>query len=202
MSYTVYKHTGPTGKVYVGITSQKPESRWGREGSGYKHSPHFKAAIKRHGWDAFVHEIIAEGLTKKEAEALEVRLIAQYDSTNRKKGYNAELGGSAPGRASAETRRKISEANRGERHHYYGKHLSEEHRQKLGASHRGKKYAPRSAEHCRKLSEVSKGKHPSEETRQKLRAAKLGRHLSEETRQKMSAAQRERHRKARKEVIA
>lgn len=26
--YTVYKHTTPSGKVYIGITGQKPERRW------------------------------------------------------------------------------------------------------------------------------------------------------------------------------
>jgi hypothetical protein len=26
--YTLYKHTAPNGKVYIGITSRKPESRW------------------------------------------------------------------------------------------------------------------------------------------------------------------------------
>ena len=27
-SYTVYKHTSPSGKVYIGITCRKPEYRW------------------------------------------------------------------------------------------------------------------------------------------------------------------------------
>lgn len=202
MNFAIYKHTSPSGKVYIGITCQKPENRWGRDGSGYKHSPHFLAAIKKYGWENISHEIIAEGLTKEEAERKEVELIALYDATNRKKGYNADLGGNSPGRASEETRKKISEGLRGANHHYYGKHLSEEHRRKLGEAHRGKKYAPRSPEHCRKLSEVNTGKHPTEETRQKLRAAKIGRHLSEETRQKMSESQKARYKKAREEVMS
>ena len=28
MNYTVYKHISPSGKIYVGITKQKPEYRW------------------------------------------------------------------------------------------------------------------------------------------------------------------------------
>ena len=201
MNFTVYKHTSPSGKVYIGITSMRPTKRYAN-GKGYKHSPHFTIAIKKYGWENIKHEIIAEGLTKDEAERLEIELIAAYKSADRRYGYNSELGGNAPGRTSAETRQKISNALRGEKHHYYGKHLSEEHRQKLSASHKGKKYAPRSAEHCQKLSEANKGKHPSEETRQKLRAAKLGKRHSEETLLKMSAAQRERRRKAREGVIA
>lgn len=32
--YTVYKHISPSNKVYIGITSRKPELRW-RKGNGY-----------------------------------------------------------------------------------------------------------------------------------------------------------------------
>lgn len=34
-NYCVYKHTSPSGKVYIGITNQKPTRRW-REGEGYR----------------------------------------------------------------------------------------------------------------------------------------------------------------------
>lgn len=161
MNYTVYKHTGPTGKVYIGITSQKPESRRGREGSGYKHSPHFKAAIKRHGWDAFVHDIIAEGLTKKEAEALEVKLIAQYDSTNREKGYNAELGGNAGAKHSDETKHKISEANR-------ARVWTEEARRKLREY---KKAHPTDPKTAKKIGDKNRGRKHRLESIEKIRAA-------------------------------
>lgn len=33
--FIVYKHVSPSGKVYVGITSQQPEDRWGSSGQGY-----------------------------------------------------------------------------------------------------------------------------------------------------------------------
>lgn len=199
--YTVYKHTSPSGKVYIGITKQAPEKRWAG-GKGYKHSPHLHAAIQKYGWDSFRHEILVTGLTKKEAEAQEVALIEQHHSTDRRFGYNAEKGGSAPGCVSEETKKKIGDSQRGPKHHYYGRHLSEEHRKKLSEAHKGKKYAPRSETHRKRLSEANKGKHPSEETRQKLREAKLGKRLSEEHRKKMSEAQRERYRRAREEVVA
>lgn len=35
--YTVYKHTTPSGKVYIGITKQKPWQRW-NNGNGYKNN--------------------------------------------------------------------------------------------------------------------------------------------------------------------
>lgn len=169
MNFTVYKHTSPSGKVYVGITSLTPQKRWA---AGYKHSPHFRAAIQKYGWDNIQHEILAEGLTKEEAEQMEVDLIAKYQATDRRYGYNADCGGTSPGRASEETRRKISEAQKGEKHHYYGKHLSAEHRKKLGDSHRGKHYRPRSAEHCKRLSEANTGKHPDAIAREKMSVAK------------------------------
>lgn len=32
--YYLYRHTTPSGKVYIGITCQKPENRW-NNGRGY-----------------------------------------------------------------------------------------------------------------------------------------------------------------------
>lgn len=146
-SYTVYKHTSPSGKVYIGITCQRPEIRW-NGGRGYKHSPHFSAAIARHGWENFHHEILAEGLTREAAEAMEVALIAEYDSTNRTKGYNADKGGLARPRHSEETRAKISAAVSGERHPLYGAKQSPEWVEKRMRHMRGRHLT---AEHANKL---------------------------------------------------
>lgn len=44
-TYTVYKHTSPNGKVYIGITKLSVERRW-QEGKNYKTSSHFNNAIK------------------------------------------------------------------------------------------------------------------------------------------------------------
>ena len=33
--YYIYKHTFPNNKVYIGITCQQPELRWGNAGEGY-----------------------------------------------------------------------------------------------------------------------------------------------------------------------
>lgn len=183
MSYTVYKHTGPTGKVYIGITCQKPENRWGRDGKGYKHSPHFMAAIKMYGWEAFTHEIIADGLTKEEAECMEVKLIAQYDSTNREKGYNCSTGGERSSLGvirSPEVCRKIGDIHR-------GKTVSAETRRKLSEANKGKHL---SAEHRKKLSVAGRGRKHSEETRQKISRAHMGIRPNAETRRKMSEMRR------------
>ena len=66
--YSVYKHVNKTnGKVYVGITKQKPEQRWGYNGVNYKNSPRFWSAIQHYGWDNFEHIIIQDQLTHDEA---------------------------------------------------------------------------------------------------------------------------------------
>lgn len=62
--YYVYKHTFPNGKVYIGITSQKPENRW-NSGKGYLRKingkyaqPLMANAVIKHGWDNIKHEIL------------------------------------------------------------------------------------------------------------------------------------------------
>lgn len=93
-TYCVYKHTNKfNGKVYIGITCRKPEVRW-NHGKGYENNEYFYRAIQKYGWeDGFIHEIIADGLTKATACKIEVELIVAYDSTNYEKGYNCSAGG-------------------------------------------------------------------------------------------------------------
>lgn len=139
-SYTVYKHTSPSEKVYIGITRKRPEQRWDN-GNGYKHCPHMAAAVKKYGWENIRHEILATGLTKAEAEAQEIRLIATYKSNDRRYGYNTDAGGSAPGRMAEESRRKIAAGMMGDRnptrrygHPMLGKHHTDESKRKMSAS--------------------------------------------------------------------
>lgn len=109
--WTVYKHTSPSGKVYIGITSRKPEERWAN-GRGYHHNKYFQNAINKYGWNNIKHEILYTELTKEEAEQKEIELIKFYDSTNRDIGYNISSGGNAA-ISSENTRKKISQALKG-----------------------------------------------------------------------------------------
>lgn len=111
-NYCVYKHTAPNGKVYIGITSQMPEARWGKDGSGYKHNKHFWNAICKYGWNAFVHEILLEGLTADQAGEFERLFIDLYDSWNPKKGYNNTSGGERGFQRSKATLAKMSQATK------------------------------------------------------------------------------------------
>ena len=106
--YYVYKHTSPSGKVYIGITRQRATKRW-QAGGGYSYNTHFINAIKKYGWENFAHEIIFSGLTEREAKEKEIELIAQYDSTNRDKGYNISPGGNV---ISDETQTKIQKTRK------------------------------------------------------------------------------------------
>lgn len=92
-NYTVYMHQNKiNGKKYIGITGNIPEVRW-NNGKGYYKNPYFNHAIQKYGWDNFEHIILYEGLTKEEAEDLEIETIAKYDTTNSDNGYNLHHGG-------------------------------------------------------------------------------------------------------------
>jgi group I intron endonuclease len=134
-NYYVYKHTNKVnGKIYIGITCQRPKQRW-HNGKGYKKNNHFWHSIKKYGWNkGFDHEILYSGLSQRQAEVMEVSLIAYYDSTNQNKGYNISLGG---GLQSKETRQKMSESHKGENNPMYGKTHTEETKQKISEATKG-----------------------------------------------------------------
>lgn len=145
-SYTVYKHTSPSGKVYIGITCRKPEYRW-NHGRGYKEidQPLFYRAIKKYGWDNITHEILYSGLQEKDAKNLEISLIKQYKSLGL--SYNITDGGDGfrgathmKGRKlSEETKRKMRETrkgtNRGVNNPMYGRHETAAAYGKFGKDH-------------------------------------------------------------------
>ena len=152
--YSVYVHTCPNGKRYVGMTSKEnPNDRW-RYGHAYKHDTDFYRAIRSFGWQNIAHEVVASGLKKEDAETLERKLIAQYDTTNPERGYNSHSGGIKGAKANAVTRDRMSAAQSGSGNPMYGRHHSEKAKEMIGASKRGK---PLTAECKRKLGEVLGG---------------------------------------------
>ena len=87
MSYKIYQHTNLiNGKIYIGITCQKPESRWGVQGSGYNKQPKFYKDILKYGWDNFSHEILEDNLSKEQALQKENELILKLNTIQN--GYN------------------------------------------------------------------------------------------------------------------
>ena len=162
MSYCVYKHIFPNNKVYIGITCQNPLRRWSN-GFGYHQQPCIYNAIKKYGWKNVEHVILFTDMTKEEAEAKEVELIAEYKSNKKEYGYNIANGGLATGmmaeetkkqisgklkgvpkgysawkgkKHSLESRKKLSEKRKGKLNPMYGKHITEETRAKMSESHK------------------------------------------------------------------
>lgn len=158
--YCVYKHTSPSEKIYIGITCQKPEYRWKRNGVGYKSQTYFYRAIQKYGWDNFKHEILFENLTKKDAEKKERELITYYKSYDNKFGYNIDMGGQSIGCRSDSTKKKLSNAHKGKSYHgitietrkllsemnsgennpMFGKRHSKETREQMSINRRGKEH--------------------------------------------------------------
>ena len=98
-NYIVYKHTSPSGKYYIGITSRTLEQRCGPNGYNYlvtlpngslKH-PYFANAILKYGWDNISHEILHSNISKGEACKLERKYISE--AKNMKLSYNITDGG-------------------------------------------------------------------------------------------------------------
>ena len=166
-TYFVYQHKNLlNNKRYIGLTKRLPKIRWGSNGCNYKNTPRFWSAIKKYGWDGFSHEILYSGLTKEEACSLEIKLIHEYDTTNKNFGYNITEGGDAPS-PSQETREKISKSLIGNKF-CLGKPCSEETKKKIRDAQKGRKFTE---EHKKKISEAKRGKKQKpcpEETKKKI----------------------------------
>lgn len=146
MNYTVYKHTSPSGKVYIGITKRKPEYRW-NHGRGYKEKDQllFFRAIQKYGWDNITHEILYKGLSEQDAKNIEISLIKQYKALGL--SYNITNGGDGfrgathmiGRRASEETKRKMRERRKGthsgSKNPMYGRHETAPAYGKYGKNH-------------------------------------------------------------------
>lgn len=163
--YTVYKHTSPSGKVYIGITSSPVNRRW-QNGKGYRQNKYFSSAISKYGWDNFDHEIVCANLSSSEAFEMEKLLIRFYNSTDRRFGYNQSTGGESGA---------------------CGVHPSQETIEKLRIASTGRK---RGAEELKKFSEKMRGHPVSKETREKISNSLKGKphKHSQETLRKIAIA--------------
>lgn len=143
--YKVYRHTSPSGKVYIGITKLKLQARW-KNGNGYKTSPYFYRAIQKYGWDSFKHEVLFDNLNEISAKCIEVDLIYYYKqlgiSYNNTDGGEGNTGNHKP--KSTEHKLKISISNQGKHNHiginnpHFNKPVSEETRNKISNANKGK----------------------------------------------------------------
>lgn len=112
-NYCVYKHTTPSGKVYIGLTGKDPSTRW-NNGNGYN-TQTFGHAVKKYGWNNIKSEILETNLTREEASTKEVDYILKYQSNDSCYGYNLTNGGELYFKLNdeAELRRKQSMSETG-----------------------------------------------------------------------------------------
>ena len=114
--------------------------------------------------------IVLENLTEEQAFRNERDFISWYGRVDLNNGILRNLTDGGEGVSgwipSEETKRKISEAGKGELNHMFGKHHSVESRRKMSEAQKGKFH---SEEHRRKMSERRKNKNHSEESKRKTR---------------------------------
>lgn len=91
--WVVYIHTTPNNKSYVGITCQNPTRRWRSNGVGYKANRFFYNAILKYGWENIHHVILYWNLSRDEANKIEMELINELHSNDKRFGYNLTAGG-------------------------------------------------------------------------------------------------------------
>lgn len=200
MIHIVYKTTNTVnGKFYIGKHSTDNLDD-GYLGSGVI----LTRAVKKHGKEQFVREVIRQFDDEGEAYRFERELIESIglDPT---KCYNACHGGVGFWKGmthTAEAKAKISAANKGRKmppgfaakmsELMKGRALSDTAKQKLSLINTGRRLTEEVKE---KISEGGKGRVVSEETKGRISAARLGQpsprkgvSLTEETKSKMSTA--------------
>ena len=144
-----------TDKWYIGQTVDE-EGRFKRhikDAINKKDNIYFHKAIRKYGLDNWVYCVLEDNILRGNLNLKEIEWIEKLDSFYN--GYNCTTGGRANIIISEETRKRISESNKGHIAWNTGKHWSEEVKQKLSEIHKGK-------------SSWSKGKHFSKEHRKKI----------------------------------
>lgn len=208
----IYKITSPSNRVYTGQGINLYDRLVKYKNLQCKGQTRLYKSLLKYGWEAHTFEIIEEC----EFEQLNIRERYWQDFYDvlGENGLNCVLTKTdeLPQKMSEETKKKIGNANKGERNHMYGrkgelhpnfgKPMSDEQKEKLRGERPysqgennyfyGKKH---SEETKKKLSELAKGRKPSEETLLKRSIAMsgennhfYGKNLSEEHRQKLSEA--------------
>ena len=89
--YSIYLHTTPDGKKYVGSTSQELNKRFSR-GHLYKNNTRFYDAIKLFGWDNIEHQVLETVEDKKIAIKREEYYTLLFRSNEPEFGYNIYVG--------------------------------------------------------------------------------------------------------------
>lgn len=115
-SHCLYRHLKPCGEVfYIGIGRD-----FKRTYNKYNRTKFWNKVVSKYGYEV---QILKSDLTKEEACELEKMLISWYGRLDLGTGtlVNMTDGGDGTLNKSEETRNKISESQKGEKNHMYGK---------------------------------------------------------------------------------
>ncbi len=152
----IYRLTNKiNGKMYHGQTTEENINiRWDKyRRLECKNQKKLYSALKKYGWDNFLAEVIdTTPQNQSQLDALEISYIAEFDSMNN--GYNCDPGGRG-GKKSEETKRRLSEINKGNNNPMFGKHHSEETKKLMSDARKGKNH-------------YNFGKHRSNDTKTKI----------------------------------
>ena len=168
--YYIYRiRNKVNGKTYIGQHKYKKLND-NYMGSGKR----LWEAYRKYGLENFEKQILVFNISKREhADLLEKTFIAsEREKVGIKNCYNLADGGNGGyiGPVSEETRQKLSKSHK-------GKHRSEETKRKISESKKGE-------------SSSFKGKHHSEEAKRKISETKKGKKLSDEHKKKLSEAKK------------
>jgi group I intron endonuclease len=170
----IYKVTNKINeKMYIGRTTNLKEKMriHMKRALNNKHNSHFHNAIRKYSKENFKWKIIAKCFSKEELNNVEIEMIEKYNTFEN--GYNLTRGGEGRFGYShtEETKKKISEAERGEKNHMYGKRGS-------NCPNFGKTHSKKTK---KRMSEAKKGenhtfysKHCSKKTKEKMSLAQIG----------------------------
>jgi group I intron endonuclease len=165
MKGIIYKATNTVnGKVYIGktertLSQRKSEHKYMAKVND-RRSPFQIAILKYGGVSAFIWEQIDTFANAEELEEKEKFWVAFYKADNPAHGYNHTVGGIKTV-YTQEARKKISEAQKGEKSYWFGKSHTFEARKKMSEAHKG-------------INTWQKGKKASEETKRKMSEARKG----------------------------
>ena len=141
------------GKCYIGKSVDIPK-RWKEHKAslrnGHHHNKHLQKAWNCYGEQSFLFKVLEYADSVKLSE-LEIAYISKFNAFG-ENGYNFTMGGEGgllgmP--KTKETRRKISEANKGRRH-------TQEEKEKVSKALKGKTFTD---EHKKKIGEANKTSH-------------------------------------------
>jgi group I intron endonuclease len=169
----IYKITSPSGKVYIGLTSNYNKRWYDYKGLRVKSQLLIYRSLIKYGWANHKFEIVHEFPSHSDKKVL-MEMEKYYVREYKRAGYtllNLTEGGEGSG-ISEEARQKKSE-------YMKNRIVSEETKNKISNSLKGRKVPP-------EVLAKRIGKTHSEEHKRKIRLAGIGRKMSEQSKKKLS----------------